>query len=382
MAELLSELEFALPPLSPPPAGDAPVASLALARAERAAAHNRPVEALAALRDGDSFARDSGLAFRALLVESWSSLSLGALDEALGFALRANELAAGPDFTDLDRANALYHLGCCRFKMSEVAVAVSLLTLALDLCDRSRTTCDRLRANILEWRSRCHQRTRDWNAARNDVELALELAAGLDDRHTSAHAYFQAAVVAERTGDQRMARFYAEEAEAIYRAVDDRLMLARIKNNLGCLLFLEGDELGALLELEDAIRLGLELGAAADVAQATASVAQIHLRRGRPELAEEQARNALGVLDGRVDFLDEIGGLQIVLGRALLEQQRFDDAAEWLATAEQSFSRLGSTSHVAAAWVAQGDLARARGNCSAGADLYRRAAEALQDFHF
>jgi tetratricopeptide (TPR) repeat protein len=380
MAELLYETE--LPPLSPPPDADATVVSLALARAERAAAANRPAEAIASLRDAGSFAGSPALAFRALLLESWSSLSLGEVDAALALAQRAHDVAAGPGFGDLERADALYHLGCCRFKRSEVALAASTLTLALDLCDRSGSPCDRLRASILEWRSRCHQRSRDWDAARTDVERALELATAIDDRHTSAHAYFQASIVAERSGDARMARFYAEEAEAIYLAVDDRLMLARIKNNLGCLLFLEDDELGALFHLEDAIRLGLELGATADVAQATSSVAQIHLRRGRPELAEQQARNALAVLEDRVDFLDEIGNAQLVLGRALAEQQRFDEAETTLFEAEGSFSRLGSSSHVAAAWVARGDLARARGDCNAGADLYRRAADALQDFHF
>ena len=51
-------------------------------------------------------------------------------------------------------------------------------------------------------------------------------------------------------------------------------------------------------------------------------------------------------------------------------------AAEWL------FESLGSVSHVAAAWMAQGDLYSRKGEPEASMALYRRAAEALQDFDF
>jgi hypothetical protein len=50
--------------------------------------------------------------------------------------------------------------------------------------------------------------------------------------------------------------------------------------------------------------------------------------------------------------------------------------------AEGSFEQLSSVSHRAAAWVAQGDLAVRRGDDRQAAHLYRRAAEALQDFRF
>jgi hypothetical protein len=50
--------------------------------------------------------------------------------------------------------------------------------------------------------------------------------------------------------------------------------------------------------------------------------------------------------------------------------------------ADQTFEQLSSVSHRAAAWVAQGDLARKRNEDREAARLYRRAAEALQDFRF
>jgi tetratricopeptide (TPR) repeat protein len=87
-------------------------------------------------------------------------------------------------------------------------------------------------------------------------------------------------------------------------------------------------------------------------------------------------------MDGRVDFLHEIGNAQLVLGRALLEQGRLDEAETSFAEAESSFDQLSSSSHRAAAWVAKGDLAAKRGDDRTAARLYRSAAEALQDFRF
>ncbi|TML85682.1 MAG: hypothetical protein E6G08_13700 [Actinobacteria bacterium] len=53
-----------------------------------------------------------------------------------------------------------------------------------------------------------------------------------------------------------------------------------------------------------------------------------------------------------------------------------------LDAAERTFEQLGSVGHRAAAWIAKADLDTSRGSAEAAAAHYRRAAEALQDFHF
>jgi Tfp pilus assembly protein PilF len=65
-----------------------------------------------------------------------------------------------------------------------------------------------------------------------------------------------------------------------------------------------------------------------------------------------------------------------------MEQGRLDEAAQAFEKAEHSFDQLSSVSHRAAAWIAKGDLAVRRGQDQVAAQLYRRAAEALQDFRF
>jgi len=134
--------------------------------------------------------------------------------------------------------------------------------------------------------------------------------------------------------------------------------------------------------LKESFAIALEVGNSADAAQAVSSLAQVHLRCGAPQLAEEQARHALAILDERADYVDERGNVRLVLGRALLEQERTGEALEEFAEAERLFQSLGSAGHVAAAWLAQGDLRHGQGDLEAAALLFRRAAEALQDFNF
>ena len=167
-----------------------------------------------------------------------------------------------------------------------------------------------------------------------------------------------------------------------YEEIEDRANVGRMLNNLGGLNFTLGNPERAVGLLEDAFRVATETGSEVDAGQALCSLAEVHLGSGDPVQAEEKARKALDLLAGRVDYLYEIGTAQLALGRALLEQDRLNEAEEMLLAADTSFEQLSSVSHRAAAWVAQGDLAQKRGEDREAARLYRRAAEALQDFRF
>src|SRR5215204_4259587 len=205
----------------------------------------------------------------------------------------------------------------------------------------------------------------------------LERARGLSEG-----ASFSDVERAEREGHWVLARKYAEQAKSIYEDLAEHRHVGRLHNNIGGLTFTLGKPDEAIPHLKEAFRIALELGNDADAAQAVSSLAQVHLRTGHPEQAEEQSRHALQLLDGRVDFLDEIGNAQLVLGRSLLEQGRLDDAEAQFRAADATFEQLSSVSHRAAAWVALGDLATRRGDDREAAHVYRRAAEALQDFRF
>ena len=358
------------------------VVEAAVTRAEAAVEGQQYEEALEALAGLEYSPEARELEFRALMAEGSARTAEGDLRPALELLVRARELSELPGFSDVERADALYRMGVCRYKLTSINTAQTLLSEALELADRSGMPCDRLRSHILEWRSRCSRRQRDFEAAREDIERALELAERLDDSLTVAHVTFQASIVAERNGQWLHARTLAERAKELYESHGDRLNLGRMLNNLGGLNYLLGKPEDAIDYLKRAFSVALEVGSEADAAQAVSSLAQVHLGAGDWTLAEEQSRHALELLEGRPDFLDEIGNAQIVLGRALLEQGRFDEAQHTLAEAELSLSQLSSASHRAVAWTAQGDLASRRGDDSAAAALYRRAAEALQDVRF
>ena len=355
-----------------------------VSRAEAAVAAREFDEAIARLERAEETGtvEDPDLRLRALIAGAAARSELGRLDEALSLLEAARDLVEGDSFTDVDRANVLFHIGQARYRLSSIATATAIFTEALELMRHAGAIDDRLRCRILRWRSRCYRRQSDWEAARADVEAALELSERLGDGEALAHGYFQASIIAERKGQWVLARSYAERAKALYEEQEDRLNVGRLLNNLGGLAFLLGDGERAAELLKDAFTVALEAGSNPDAAQAVSSLAQVNLRTGRPELAEGQARQALSLLDGRVDFLDEQGNAQLVLGRALLEQGKLDESEQALAAAEDAFEQLSSRSHRAAAWTAQADLSLRRGDKDAALRLYRRANEALQDFSF
>jgi tetratricopeptide (TPR) repeat protein len=307
---------------------------------------------------------------------------LGEVRKAIEALDRGRALSEEPTFSDVDRAEVLFRLGTCRYKLNSISTSIALYTQALELVERSGLPADRLRSHVYSWRSRCYRRLRDWEASREDVERALELAEGLNDRRGMANAYFQASLVAERTGHWVLARAHAEKARGIYEELRDQSNVGKLLNEIGALNFQLGKPEDAVAYLKQSFKVLLDVGDDVDAARVISSLAQVHLRTGDVALAEEQARQALDMLRGREDHLDEIGNAQLVLGRALLEQDKLEEAEQALGASEASFDQLSSTSHRAATWIAQGDLVARRGDDRQAAKHYRRAAEALQDFHF
>ena len=377
-----------LPPVTPafqlaPVAGGHGETVAALDRAEALIDKHRYSEAVVALGAVAIPAVSAPeLALRVLFCESWARMYLGNLDSAVATLERARALAEAPTFTPVDRAEALFRLGCCRLKLGKVSNAITLFSVALNLADTGGVDGDNLRSRAFDWRSRCYQLQRDWEAAQVDAERSLELAESLHDDGLAAYALMQCSLVAERSGDPLLGRFYAERSRTLAIDAGDRQTEARLLNNLGGLSFLLGEPEAAVAYLKESFSVALEVGNDADAAQAVSSLAQVHLRCGAPLLAEEQGRHALSILGERDDYLDERGNAHLVVGRALLEQERGDEAMTEFAAAEWLFEKVGSKSHVAAAWLAQGDAYKRLNDLEAASTLYRRAAEALQDFNF
>ncbi len=356
-----------------------------LARGEALSEDHRYPDAIEAFRSARTSVEGTGasaLEVRLLSGEAWALQQNGEIRDALTLLDRARELAERPELSDVDRADVLFRTGVCRYKLSSIGTAVALFDEALALAERSGMPCDLLRADILGWRSRCHRRQRDYVAAHEDVERALELAQDLGNRRAIANTYFQASLIAQRQGHWVLSRNYAQRAKELYQELNDEQNVGRLLLALGGLTLLLGDEDQALEHLKASFARALEMDSPADAAQALGGLATVHLRRGEYDEADETARKALALLAGREDFLHEVCPSQLVLGRALLERGRYDEAEECFRAADAAAEQLASISHRAEAWVALGDLAARRGDDAEAARLYRNAAEALQEIRF
>ena len=356
----------------------------AVSRGEALLVAGRPEEAVAAYAAlaPSLEAGPPEIRLRALVGEARARVECGDVRGALDLLLRARELSEDRRFSDLERAEVLLGLGVCRYKLSSVSTALALLNEAYAFAERPALPSDQLKSRILHWRSRCYRRQREYEAAREDVERALELAQSVQDPRTVASLYFQASLLADREGRWVLARAYAERAKVGFEELADRMNVGRLLNNLGGLHHRLGDSDQAIAYLKRAFTTALDLGNDADAAQAISSLARVNLDLGEVVSAEDQAWQALRLLDGRDDYLDEIGSVQVVLGRALLEQERLDEAEEVLRDADRSFEVLGSAGHRASAWIVRGDVASRRGDDHTAARLYRQAAELLQDVRF
>lgn len=356
-----------------------------LARAEALSEAHRDREAVEMFREAREQIGSLGspeLEVRALAGEGWALQELGSAREAIEALQVARELAELPGFSDVDRADILFRLGCCRYRISSIPTAIGLFDEALGLAERSGLPCDLLRARILAWRSRCRRRQSDFEAAREDVERAIELAQAMDDPRVVAGTYFQASLVAEKMGHWVLARQYAQQAKAIYQDLNDERNTGRLMLNLGGLQLLLGHPEQAIEHLTTSFALAVEAGSQPDAAQALGSLAAVHEHLGDHDAADEHARKALALLEGREDFLDEIGQSSLVLGRSLMERGRLDEAEQCFRAADSAFEQMESIGHRTGAWVALGDLAERRGDPREAARWYRNAAEALAVVRF
>jgi tetratricopeptide (TPR) repeat protein len=358
----------------------AAAAEAAIVRAEAAIEAHRHSEAVAALDavgGAVSRADDPALGMRFWLAQGWAVHHLGDLERAAAMLDRARGLAESGD--DLDRALALYRLGVVRFKMGSHATAVAALDEALRCATAAERPSDALRARILNTRAKIRRRQKDFTAAAEDVTAALELAHGLGDDRVLAETYLDASLVAERRNEYSRAREYAERSKALFERVADHEYVGKLLNNLGQLRAITGRPEEAVPLLREAFRIAVEQDNRVDAAFAASSLASARLRSGDLEGAVESGNRAIELLGSREEYRQELGNARLVMGRAHLACGRVDEAERSFTAAADCFTAVESISHMAGAWVALGDVAAERGDPARAADLYRRAAEALQD---
>ena len=352
----------------------------AIARAEAEIEGHRYTEALSELQAarGALRAGDARLGIRHMLAEGWALQNQGRMDEATvilsGARARAEELGLREAV-----AIALYRLGVVRYKMGSLATAAALLDEALAACANLPDPSDALRARIFNARAKIRRRQKDFTAAAEDISQALELARALNDDRVLAETYLDASLVAERRNEYSLAREYAERSRALFERVSDHEYVGKLLNNLGQLHAITGRPDEAVPLLRESFRIAVDQDNRIDAAFAASSLASARMHTGDLEGAIESGNRAIELLGNREEYREEVGNARIVIGRALFELDRTDEAEREFVAAADCFRAVETVSHLAGAWVALGDVASKRGEASRAADLYRRAAEALQD---
>jgi tetratricopeptide (TPR) repeat protein len=351
-----------------------------LARAEAEIEGHRYDRALAeldALAGPVARTDDARIALRHAQARGWALHQVGLMDEALTALAeaRAHAEALGP----AERAGVLYRIGVVRYKLGSLATAVSLLDEALRLAEQADEPSDALRARIFNARAKIRRRQKDFTAAAEDVEQALELAHALNDDRVLAETFLDASLVAERRNQYALARQYAERSKALYERVADQEYVGKLLNNLGQLRAITGKPEEAVPLLRESFRIAVEQDNRIDAAFAASSLASARMHSGDVEGAIESGNRAIELLSGREEYREEEGNARMVIGRALLVLDRVDEAERSFKQATDAFQAVETVSHLAGAWVALGDVAERRGESTRAAQLYRRAAEALQD---
>jgi len=309
--------------------------------------------------------------------ETLALIRLGRLDEAAGLLDEARGLAEGEHAT-VEQADVEYLTALRAYATSDISTARARFGRALGLLDAAEESDSRLRSDIHLWRSRCSRRERDWDAAREDIERALELCEDLGDVHRGAEANLQASLVAERQGRWVLARRYAQACLELCESAGDVVSAGRVLNNLAGLNHSLGDDDVAVAQLREAFQIFVDAHLDVEAGYVLSSLAEIHRSRGDLDQAETAADRALTLLANRVDHVQEIGTAQLVLARTHLERGELERAEDILASVDRSYELAESVSHRARSWMTRADLELQRANDAEAARLYRQAAVALQ----
>ena len=327
----------------------------AIARAEAEIERHRYAEALAELDAARGALRPSAdRGWRCgHLARGWALQNLGRMDEALSSLGRPGRLRRRRD-RRRRRAAAVYRIGVVRYKMGSLATAASLLDEALRACETTRDPSDALRARIFNARAKIRRRQKDFTAAAEDVEQALELAHALNDDRVLAETYLDASLVAERRNEYTLAREYAERSKTLFERVADHEYVGKLLNNLGQLRAITGKPEEAVPLLRESFRIAVEQDNRVDAAFAASSLASARMHSGDLEGAIESGNRAIELLSSREEYREEEGNARIVIGRAALALGRIDQAEVSFKAAARCFEAVETVSHLAGAWVALG----------------------------
>ena len=149
------------------------------------------------------------------------------------------------------------------------------------------------RAQALLWLGRLTAYQTDYDLAESQLEDALAMWRGLDDRTGIARALTYLGGVTEFRGDDQRAWVQYNEALRLFTEQGNKWSIAQTLENLGDTAFRRGDLDRSAALMEEAVRVGREAGDTLTLAVALTGAAEVAIERGTIQPAVEWLREAL-----------------------------------------------------------------------------------------
>ena len=250
---------------------------------------------------------------------------------------------------------------------------------ALALAEGALATCRSLEprepiteARLLAILASVHLTNRNWQAAIDAYELAIDAGDVIQDLRRLSLMYSDLSVAHQELGRFNEAARYAHRAIGIHETLSDRLSLARSENNLGMLLIRRGDLADAQGHIERALSLFEDAGVEPQRANMLMSMCELHFLRGDLEEAERWARQAFESA-GRASEPVNVGGSHVWLGRIAEAGGDQGKADAEFRSAFELFQDPASNQRLSHAHALYAEILERRGDLGAAVQHLKRA---------
>ncbi|MFF9646407.1 helix-turn-helix domain-containing protein [Kitasatospora aureofaciens] len=333
-------------------------------------------DAFAVLHEQAQARADESLAARALWGRARALENLGRLEEAAADYERLHR--AKPTAAVVAPLLVVVALCRCYRELGDLTRGVELAESTLSELRDLDLAPSRESIEVISTLVGLYSERGDLYSAGNLAASAVETARTVEDRQALGAAYWNAGLVAHRTGRVADARMLVERALAIYAEGDNDRSVARLRIAHASVL-LQGDQVRPRLAKSTLEEVLLSLdsigGSAVDRAYCESGLARAALLLGESEAAVEHARRGLVQL-GPGHRL-QTARLLVVLAAALLQTGRTDEAREVYERAALQLEASDASRQATFAWAELAEVLASSGDTERALWAYRQGMQLL-----
>lgn len=275
------------------------------------------------------------------------------------------------------RGRCLLLRGMVKVRQRDVASAIADLQQALVVLRQARAGRDPARVETLITLGTALGMRGDYVGAIRRFEEAAAAQVTRHDAVLRGKALWGAGLAHRKAGNLDVAGRYLREARDAFESAEELHELMNVLQNLGQLLFDQGQPKEALRYFHQALRVMERLQQRTKLASVTTEIARVQLHLGNLEEAEHFARQALDVARSVSDPM-EVAEAIVLLARIAHRRHESDSAIRLYKDALSTFQRHQMAAKVAEVARELGLLLRMRGAHAQAARYLAMAVEAGQ----